>query len=224
MYKTLLVNAVRLKSTRVKEKLLQTVGNNPLINICIKKLMELSGVDIAFLATSDMCPYISQTIVSNKWTYLEQVEANNWYDLIKPHLEFLSKYQTIIDCNFVCHPFLKLETIKQIIKLSQNTNQPFTITTPKRGIVWSETKKILGEGELANTTKNPVYYELAHLAYVYPTAYLRYRDEQLGRMVKMVPIELEPEERIDIDYPRDLEFARMYCDGYRAKFGRLPYP
>jgi hypothetical protein len=138
-----------------------------------------------------------------------------WPELIAPFAPQLAEeFDVVWDANICCRPFLRQQTGEFIVRQCQETQRPFVCVTRKRGVVWSETSPtpILGAGELADTRHNPHYFELGHIAYCWPTWALTFNEAQLADILHPLEIRLDWVERIDIDTPDDLEFARRLAD------------
>jgi hypothetical protein len=74
---------------------------------------------------------------------------------------------------------------------------------------------IHGLRRLADTKTNPGYYRLAHLGYGHPA--ILWDEAELARHSVPWPVDIDPLERIDIDRPEDLEFARVVAAGLAAR-------
>lgn len=212
----------RLASTRVPNKLLQKVGGRTLLDRGATFLMRLRRECPNVTPIVCCPPRETETMTIGcrglVETLPDTVEASSWPELIAPHVPMLrERFDWVWDANVFCHPFLRVETGQEIVARMGRVNEPFTVTTTKRGIVWSDDDGlVIGADQLANTKTNPVYHELAHIAYCWPITCLTWSETQLAYSVNCYPLNLHWSELIDIDTPEDLEHARAvagYLDG-----------
>jgi len=205
----------RLASTRVPNKLLQKVGSHSLLERGLVYLMRLQRA-CPNVTPIVCCPAGDTEIIEGcRRGEIEQVDdpttsAQSWPELIASHIEHLqSRFDWVWDANVFCHPFLRVETGLLIVERIERSAKPFTVTHDKRGVVWDESGEIvIGHDELANTKTNPVYHQLAHIAYCWPVKYLDWWELHLAGAVQPAPMSLHWFELIDIDTPEDLEHAR----------------
>lgn len=217
MNRVAIVQFARLNSQRLPQKLLEYVGGEPLIDRGLAYLQRLttSTGAAAFLAVS---PRDLPLIAAAKRFGIPMLplderadSAHLWPELISPFVEFLyDRFDVVWDANLCCRPFLRQATGEFIVRQCEATKRPFVGVTRKRGVVWPEHSPtpVIGAGELADTQRNPHYFELGHLAYCWPTWALTLPEAQLAEIVQPLELHLYWFERIDIDTPDDLAQAR----------------
>lgn len=209
---------VRLKSSRIPNKLLQSVGGVRLIDSGCRYLFEL-GWRMKITPIIACHPRDVELIEAAKDAGVEVLELDNqadaariWPELIRPYIGLLAeRFDVVWDANVCCRPFLRGDTGDFIARQCLAAERPFVAVTRKRGIVWSETSPVpvIGAGELADTRNNPHYFEPAHLAYVWPMHMLPLPEKTLAEAVTPLELRLHWKEQIDIDTPEDLEHARI---------------
>lgn len=204
-----LVHFTRLGSERVPNKPLRKVGGESLLSITLKKGLGFScrGYDTVIISPdADLRPDI-----------LSEGKGRIWPELIQPHIEYFRSYDWIVDCNFICHPFLSESTIDHILYLCSKLTFPFTLVKEERNTVWNfERELIIGKGQLADTKNNPVYFIPAHIAYCYRFKDLSLDEKQLSERVVPIPIQLTNLEQIDIDTEEDLVLANLIWKGMQS--------
>lgn len=216
---------VRLKSTRVPNKLLQEVGGRTLLDRGLDYLVRLR----------EACPNVTPLVCTpdeeiSRECFRRGVDscsditkdAKSWPELIAPlistlgdeELHLRERFDWIWDANVFCHPFLRLETGQEIVEAMENRQVlPFVVTEYRRGVVWRFQEPVIGRGELANTKTNPTYHQLAHIAYCWPVAMLDWTEKDLADCAGPLSLPLHWSELIDIDTPEDLEHARAVAKG-----------
>lgn len=214
--KVCILQPARLNSTRVPLKLLQKIGGVRLIDRgldLIKQVSEHSGIP-ALLAC---CPREQELVDAAKPYPVEilpmepaSTEAETWNDIFSQFVPMLKdRFEWVCSVNFLCSPFLKLESAMACVVPSLTAVTPYITTIEQRGKVWDESRRcIVGDGLSADTKLNPVFHTLANLADACPTWMLA-DEETYYRETKPLPIDVSPMQRIDVDSPSDLEFARF---------------
>lgn len=228
MTRICILQFAHLGSTRIPLKMLQEVGGRRLIDRGLDYMRQLGhqtgAVPILAAHPRDAALIEAARRYEVEWMPLDDRAdaAESWPTLIGPLCgRLMSRFDWIWDANLCCHPFLRLRTGRAIIGRMESTSEPFTVVTEKRGVVWDQDDRvILGAGELANTRRNPVYRELAHLAYCWTRAALPWPEAELARVVRPFPLELDWMERLDIDTPDDLDFARLVAQTRQIDFDR----
>lgn len=202
-----LVHFARLGSERVPNKPLRKVGGERLLDIALRKR---AGND-TYVIHPVKDPI---TFPHNLGNYLlSNGKGRIWPELIQPFIEYFRDYDWIVDCNFICHPFLSESTIDHIFYLCSKLTFPFTLVKEERNTVWNfERELILGKGQLADTKNNPVYFIPAHIAYCYRFKDLSLNEKQLSERVVPIPIQLTKLEQIDIDTEDDLVLANLIAE------------
>lgn len=212
----------RLASRRIPEKFLQKIGDEALIDRGCRYMAEVSRrtgiVPILAVHTAD-----SPLIAAAKRAGVRVLPLDDraktariWPELIQPYTESLAEeFDVVWDANVCLRPFLKVETGEFLARQCLATARPWVAVVRRRGIIWSEFSPVpvIGDGELADTAQNPSYFEPSHLAYVWPSQYLRMPERELADMVTPLEVRLDWRERIDIDTPEDLELARFVAQG-----------
>lgn len=217
MNRVAIVQFARLRSQRVPRKLLEHVGERCLIDRGLSYLQRLSATTgaVPFLAVSPRDTPLAAAAERFGVPVLsldERAEtAGIWPELVAPFVEFLSdRFDVVWDANVCCRPFLRQTTGEFIVRQCEATKRPFVGVTRKRGVVWSEhsPSPVIGAGALADTRRNPHYFELGHLVYCWPTWALPLSEAQLAEIVQPLELHLDWAERIDVDTPDDLAQAR----------------
>ena len=151
----------------------------------------------------------------------KSVNSERWGDTVAGIKERLdSKFDQLLDVNIICRPFLKTETIGILCEAALK-NRPFTQITVEQnsGIIWNEDDEIvIGKGILPNTKTNTAYSNLAHVGQVYPISKFYLSEEQLTAQMEPVPLTLRGIEKLDTDYPEDLELAQRIWSLYEALY------
>lgn len=209
-----IMQGARLASHRVPNKLLERVNNIRLIDRGLRLLRAVSRhSDVSVILCC--CPEDTELVETVKrWEMelfpltREAVLAESWDDAFKGMAEaWRDRFDWIVIGNFLCRPFLEEDTVRRIIHQAHMATQPFVVTTLERGLLWdSDGKQIYGIGETANTKTNPAYHRLAHLAYGVPLRMLACEKE--ASLAKPFWVPLRWYEKVDIDTPDDLLFAR----------------
>jgi hypothetical protein len=213
-----ILQGARLASKRVPQKLLLDVGGQRLIDRGLRRLLDVQAATgaIPFLVLwegdqplwhaarslgVDVVPISSDAI-----------EAEAWGDCFAGLAERLAaRFDWLVDANFLCRPFLKAATAASIVRHAATATRPFVCTHRQRGLLWDgDGRLLLGHGQTANTKTNPVYHDLAHLAYGLPTELLG-REAEVAALVEPFAVELSFAERVDIDTPDDVAFANVVC-------------
>lgn len=217
MNRVAIVQFARLDSQRLPQKLLEYVDGERLIDRGLSYLQRLGASTgaVPFLAIS---PQDLPLVAAAKRFHIQMLSLDEradssriWPELIAPFVEFLyDRFDVVWDANICCRPFLRQVTGEFIVRQCEATKRPFVGVTRKRGVVWSEQSPspVIGPGELADTRRNPHYFELGHLAYCWPTWALTLPEPQLAEIVQPLELHLDWAERIDIDTPDDLAQAR----------------
>jgi hypothetical protein len=129
----------------------------------------------------------------------------------------------VFEANFICRPFLHLETVRRLMKSVRATGVPFVTVLEERGMLWDDDgRPLLGKGEVADSRHNPNYLRLAHLGYAHPADMWTVRD--LAPAALPLLVSLSPLERIDIDTPEDLKLARLVNCGLYLSPSPAPEP
>lgn len=210
----------RLNSKRVPQKLLQQVGGERLIDRglrYLRRLHEATGAEAVICCPPEDRELIDIAAAAGVGNIPDQATAKSpeqhdplFAQLVAPLAE---RFDIVWDANVFCRPFLRLSLGVEIIHRCQTTIGPFVLTTESRGIVWNRFGVLIsGHGELANTKTNPTYQTLAHLGYGLPASCLGQSEVILSGRCKPSPIAQDWLDRIDIDTPDDLEFARAVAD------------
>lgn len=204
----LAIQCLHHSSKRIPNKMFQQLGKAPLYHY---GLMRLKSLTIPKLIIGSE-PFRA---IANYYniTFLPVPNGcNDFIDLAQYYYNYFDD-NILLDCNFCCHPFLKLATIQKLISLS-NVATPHVFCNSKRNILYREDYTTLnGEGELADTKNNPLYYEINHTIHIFPKPYLRMSRLVIARSLQPIPVEISPLELIDIDTIGDLNLARMCCNG-----------
>lgn len=217
MNRLAIVQFVRLASRRVPLKLLQEVGGVRLIDrgfAYLRKLGDATGAMPLVAVPPRDVPLIAAAEHHGLRVLPLDHRADRvaiWPELIAPFVDQIrSEFDVVWDANVCCRPFLRQATGEFLIRQCRDLQRPFVAVTRKRGIVWAETSPtpVIGAGELADTQRNPHYFELAHLAYCWPTSMLSLSERELAETVQPLEIRLDWAERIDIDTQADLDHAR----------------
>lgn len=221
MNRIAIVQFVRLASRRVPQKLLEVVGGQRLVDRGFSYLHQLGettgAVPIVAVQPRDV-PLIEAAGKHGLRLLLLDDRAERaaiWPGLIAPFAEQLRReFDVVWDANVCCRPFLRQATGEFIIRQCRELERPFVAVTRKRGVVWTENSPtpVLGAGALADTQRNPHYFELAHLAYCWPSSMLLLSERELAENVQPLEIRLDWAERIDIDTPADLKHARAVAE------------
>lgn len=203
---TAFVHFCRMASERVPGKPLRKVGGETLLKIATSKC----PTNVVISPDQECYPDI-----------LSERKGRIWPELITPFISYFKYDDWIIDCNFICHPFLSESTIKTILATLQSLNyekcRPLTFVRSERNVVWDENKNvILGRGQLADTKLNPLYYIPAHIAYCYRYEHLSWTEEQIAEKLVAFPITLSKLEQIDIDTEDDLILANLVWKGMQS--------
>lgn len=209
-----ILQGARLASKRVPRKLLEVVGGERLIDRGLRLLRAVQAATGAspFLALwagdRELWDAAAAQQIEVVEISREAVEAEEWQDAFAGLADKLAhRFDWIVDANFLCRPFLTADTAQRIVQRAAVANQPFVCTCTHRGLLWNEYgKQIHGWHQTANTKRNPVYHDLAHLGYGFPTAMLA--DEAAASQAVPFPVALHWWEKIDVDTPDDLDFAR----------------
>ena len=215
MKKVCIAQCARLGSTRIPNKLLEKIGDKTLLEIGLRKMRDLQSLTGA---TSLLCVHESETVLieaANKYgveVFLREkisVTQEN-YNLCfagwKGRLR--DRFDWMLDVNLLCRPFLSISTIEKMVQETNSKKDPFVTVVEKRGIIWNLIGRcIIGQNQTANTRENPKYFELAHVGYGMPIDYIG-DEAALTRDQRTLILNLEEEEKIDIDTPEQLEFAR----------------
>jgi hypothetical protein len=221
MNRVAIVQFVRLNSHRLPRKLLEVVGGIRLIDRGLNYLRRLSDATgaTAFVGVSPRDAELADAVNQCGLRMLRLddrgEQAASWPELIGPFAEQLrAEFDFVWDANICCRPFLRLETGEFLVRQCQAAQRPFVGVTRKRGIVWTETSPVpvIGMNEIADTRRNPHYFELAHLAYGWPVWALRLDESQLAKLSQPLEIPLDWAERIDIDTADDLAHARAVAN------------
>jgi hypothetical protein len=229
----LLTQTIRLGSRRLPGKLLERVGDRPLVDYGLELLARAAREpDCQVLIGLSPAEERLRGVVEARgleWVDMgDAVEADDYNGAVAGWTDRLhERADWVIDCNLCCRPFLRWETVETILNQTAITRLAFTATIRERGIIWGkrwpapETDTVMiGEGQVADTRRNPQYQRLAHLCYAHPAAI--WTEDQLATATFPFAIELQPAERIDVDTRADLDFARLVHRGL-ATLQTMPY-
>lgn len=236
MSRIAIVQFARLASSRIPNKLLQTVNGMPLIERAFRYMSLLSSKYPSRSSTEGQqsglaveswvaCPETDKPIIELATRYGINVTAYDsnhtgriWPELIRfePLFTHLSTFDWIIDANIACHPFLTLKSYETILShLSSSTvykDYGYVFVLQERDTLWdAEGNYIHNEGYLADTKNNWPYYRPAHIAYCFPSSLLDQSERVLANNLEIVPISLTKMEQIDIDTEEDLLIAKRVC-------------
>lgn len=218
-----IVQAIHLGSRRVPRKLLEKFGEQTLLEIGLAKLQvveRVRGVRSLF-AVSYEDRVLCDVVEAHGFERIEigavAAEADSYSTVFTDWTRGLAqRFDWVIDANVICRPFLRIETLLAFVDRALVAEHPFVACLEERGLIWDgEGELLLGAGQVADTKNNPRYYRLAHLGYAHPANL--WDEKSLAALSRPMPISLLPEERIDIDTPDDLAFARLVFEGRRAQ-------
>lgn len=220
--KLALLQLVHLQSHRIPRKIMQEVGGQSLLTRGVQKLMNVAQATDCTLVIgcpttdTELCRYVDDLGIRRVCVLPGDAAADDHASIVRGFKDVIAHdFDWVFCVNAVCRPFLKEETLMQIIGTARNRRRPFICTLYERGILWTGgNEKIYGHDRLPDTKNNPSYLRLAHIGQVHP-ADLWDEAEQAHALLPQV-ISLTPAERIDIDTPEDLEFARVYAKGLEA--------
>ncbi len=210
-----ILQGARLASKRIPNKLLEIIGDERLIDRGLRLLTDVAAVSnseaFVTLWRGDDPLWRAAKDYDVKIVELTEVanNAETWDEAFAGLAEKLAdRFDWIVDVNFLCRPFLRVETACKMVDFAKIAAGPYVATCQHRGLLWDANgQQLLGHGETANTKTNPVYHDLAHLAYGIPTYMLA--NEQAASFAKPFSVDLRWYERVDIDTPDDLAFARV---------------
>lgn len=219
MTQVALVQFCHMQSTRLPCKPILELKGKPLLEHTLHKFKYISDVIqdaypvVIFPETDymirDLCDKYGVEYYLMK---TEHAKGRIWPELIQPFLFYLQQYDVVCDINWMCHPFLELSTIDDLIYYAKTVTFGWTAAVQKRGTLWGEGRDlILGRGELADTQNNPIYFEPAHIMYAWQRHDLSLCEDQLSSKVIPVPYKFAPHELIDIDDEATWQFARQYA-------------
>jgi hypothetical protein len=122
------------------------------------------------------------------------------------------RFDWLINGNFLCRPFLSVQTVARIVQHAQVAEKPFLTADAFCGIIWDETgRAVVGAGKTSNTVTNPIAYVANHLADGIPASILGLDEETAAAVPVALPI--AEHDRIDIDTLADLHRARQVSLG-----------
>lgn len=222
MRRLAIVQAIHLSSRRVPRKLLERIGDRTLVEWGLQRLTQvqlLRNVS-ALIAVSYEDRPLRELVDAHG---IERIEigavtaaADGYANVFSDWTRGLSaRFDWVIDANIVCRPFLRLETVVDLVDRALLAEQPFVATVAERGLIWNEDRQMLiGIGQVADSKNNPRYFRLAHLGYAHPADL--WEEGLLSRVSRPEAFSLQPVEHIDIDTPEDLAFARIVHEGMKA--------
>lgn len=195
------MQCLSLASQRLPQKLYQIVNGRRLIEhgLCLIKSLDMIDDDKLIFCTADLVEDVKQ----HNLPYYVISGGTMFPSIVAKYQHILDRYDTIIDANFCCRPFLKQATAQRIVEAGFITQTSLVVTQKKRTILFENQECILGKGRLSDTKTNPEVEEVANLAYIYKAP-----DYYNPDLIKPFPLRLSPEEQIDIDTMTDLEYAR----------------
>jgi hypothetical protein len=225
--RTAVIQSMHLGSRRLPCKLLEEVGGRALVDSGLGQLTRvgrslavsvLGAVPAGETELEEACrrwgvEVFPLTVAVGAAVTYEEVFAG-WAGRLR------DRFDWVFDANFACRPFLRDETVALLLGRLRTAERPFVSTLRVRGLVWDDQgEPVIGAREVADTTRNPWHHTLANLGYGFPVGMLG--DEwALADAAEPFPVELWPEERIDIDTPADLTFARTVAAGRAAAHPR----
>lgn len=214
-----ILQAIHLNSQRVPRKMLARVGEKTLLEIGLEKLRQVHlerRVPILFAVSyedQELCNLVDAQGFERIEIGQVAASADGYQAVFTDWTQGLAnRFDWVIDANFICRPFLRLETILDFVDRAMIAKEAFVACVAERGLIWSQTgKMLLGIGQVADTKNNPVYYRLAHLGYAHPANL--WNEQMLAAAARPESFSLLPAECIDIDTANDLEFARLFQKG-----------
>lgn len=223
-----LLQLIHLNSRRIPRKVLEPIGGRTLLDIGLAKLVELertTGAKVLIGVSSGdqpLCDLVDRSGLERLDIGERAAGASDASTIVSGWPDEVSKrFDWVCWLNVICRPFLRLQTLQLQVRHAQDamkTNRPFVTTVKERGLIWDQDGNfVIGAGQLADTKHNPLYHRPAHLGCAHPTDL--WDEQPLSAAAEPLAFELLPEERIDIDTPEDLEFARLV---YRGMHAQLP--
>ena len=222
MRRLALLQAIHLNSQRVPHKLLEPIGCQTLLQIGLGKLQQLqqaTGVHVLMAVSYQdqaLCDLVDASGVERIEIGKVASVADGYSNVFTDWTQAMpQRFDWVIDANVVCRPFLRAETLGALVQRATDAHQPFVATVEERGLIWNDNAElVVGAGQVADTKNNPAYHRLAHLGYAHPADL--WEERALSAASQPLAFTLLPEERIDIDTPEDLEFARIVYRGMNS--------
>lgn len=219
-----IVQFVRVDSKRIQHKMLEKLGAKTLLEHgmdYLNELVEKSGVQLFLAGSLDTLNIIKPLISMYYYEYLlispEASRSEGWELMVgdisnQLNHNSIRNSDLVWHSNVLCRPFLTKETGLNILR----RRDPGVTAIKKRGSVWSvrdvdkteSSMARIGYGNLANTKQNDEYYEFAHLGYIIYANWYRSSEVDVCDRCPPFPVTLTAMEKIDVDYPDDLDLAR----------------
>lgn len=226
MNRVIVLQELRLSSERLPRKILEPVEGERLIDRGLRKLRslaEMTGNAVAVVAWQGDAEVV-EAIRNHELPWIPKSEASSKAESWSQQMdgwqrELNGLYDWVLFLNVVCHPFISLDTLTDMITRAQDSSHPWVSVIEERGQVWEGNKALLNAASLLSSKTSPHFCRPAHLATACAIADLN----ETNRILRPKPQIFQTKliERIDIDTREDLEFARVVAAGLQAKSRRL---
>lgn len=208
--KKAIVQQLHLNSTRIPKKLLQQVNGVTLLDrglAYMRYLRDETGCKMyVSCALEDKeiveaCKIFSIEVIPAD---RQDLDKDTWPECTYYLGNWLQGIDLVWHSNIMCHPFLKIETGLDILRI----NDPCVLTYEKRGTIWDDGQLACWPAQMADTRRNHKYYEVSHVGYIIQPVYYSLADEVVANYCEPRPIRMSSIERLDIDTPEDLLIAQ----------------
>ena len=222
MNKVVVIQQVRLSSARLPKKVLAEVGGERLIDRgfrLLRQAQDATGVPVVVAAWIGE-PELVEAAARHGLAWEPISEANSkaydWVDLWAGWVDNLSHHDWALHANVVCHPFLRLETLVDMIHRAQAAIWPWVSVTSERGLAWDGAGRALIEAtENLSTLTAPWLLRPSHLG---STASIQdMREEVRVKHYRPEVIATQKIELLDIDTADDLRLAQLVATGLGSR-------
>lgn len=213
--KIIAVVPAKSSSERVKSKNCQLLGGIPLFIYTLKKLQDADFISEVWLDTDsqDMANMVSDYGYSCKIMLRDKEFANNKTDGNKLLLNEIEHIDGDIFIQILCtSPFTKLSSIKKGLDIIFKGEYDSIVGGAKdKFYLWRNHKPLYDINNIPNSKDLPDFLMESMSLYIIPKKVAIDTKRRIGN--KPYFIELDKIETVDIDYPDDLDLAKLINNG-----------
>ena len=222
MNKVVVMQPLRLCSERLPRKPLAQVGGERLVDRGLRLLREAqdaTGVPAmvtAWEGDAELVEAVTQHGL--KWQPISEANSRTeqWLGMWDGWIDDLRQYDWVLFVNAACHPFLRLQTVIEMIHRAQSSVYPWCSAIAERGLVWDEHgESLLCDTGTLNTKTSPFILKPSHLASAWAVSDMR--EEVRIRRIRPELFTVTLLELLDIDTPSDLRLAQLVAAGLDAE-------
>jgi len=209
-------------SNRIENKNIKLLDGKPLFLRTLEKLVNCDFIDEVYLDSESDVVFDLAEPVECKFLKRDPKLANNSTDGHRLFYNEVSKVDADIYIQILCtSPFIKPETIKKGIEILKNSNEYDSVVLIKKDkqYLWSSNQPLYNRHHIPNSIDLPDTIIETMGLYIVKKEIAHKKQMRYGENVYL--LEADPIEAIDVNYPKDFEFAEYIAAGIRQEETKL---